>query len=854
MKTKITNFILETSQVLLVFLGGYSAIMCATQSLSLPVNLMVSALVMLGTSFLFYGLFTVLETFRHGKVYGLLGITLFTAVVILRFRSVMQKGFVTIVNTYLKEFMNYTQSSVTLMSNSGFEQETAGVEYCTTLVICVLASYLTAVISSCFYRKRRSSVFVGATVLFFVVPLTVGKIGSFGNVMLYILTTMAVIGTRFLRFDTTDKRMRQKLSLVLVSVGIVAGAVTYLFVTPKRYDNHLNDIVEIKNSALAMTTWGGDDFMTWAQEYFSGDALEYGRVGKYKQVSRTGKTLFKISGDFEKSRGLYLKGYTGSAYSQSRWRQIKDEQFQKEQEELSKDGLSLDNWHVTLRNQIGDSQTTGNPKLWSTGKLTIKNLAFGFGNYVTPYFPTTSFSYGTGDSYEEGKSTAAVPGVQFEAEYFPMLYSELKRGIIGNQYKLADNDYWTNNRENRDRLSDFARKYYLGVPDETNEIIGEFKNYLNAQGNLLDKYNEGSASLYEVIQETRNFIMKDTKYTFSPGRTPKDQDAVVYFLKENKKGYSPHYATAAAVLLRGIGVPTRFVEGLYISKEQLADVMNTTTEIEVTDEDIHAWVEVYQENYGFVPIEFTPGRGDDDAKDSSVLDDDGDGQGGSGNNGAGGGASDGSMAGDHTSIEQPSAVTATPVPQDDMTFENIESDNYNREDDMPEETMDTESGSISSAKDNKGNKDNKEASGQGRMKWWQAVLLVLAGIVLLLLVAEIQRRVRIIIFKRNVRKKVQRKQILAYYRHLEKAFINKGISYRGQSVDEYTQQIAEAYDMKAEIIYSLVSMVFCASFSCEKFDKVQIAEFRTAYRSIRHKVYEGVRGGMKLYYMYVLCL
>lgn len=602
-----------------------------------------------------------------------------------------------------------------------------------------------------------------------------------------------------------------------------------------------------------MTTWGGEDFTAFVREYFSGDALEYGRVGKTKQVSRTGKTLFKISGDFEKSRGLYLKGYTGSEYSQNRWRQIKDEQFQKEREELLQDGLSLDNWHVTLRNQIGDSQTTGNPKLWSTGKITVKNLAFGFGNYVTPYFPTTSFSYGTGNSYEEGKSTAAVPGVQFEAEYFPVLYSELKRGVIGNQYKLADNEYWTNNRENRNRLSAFAKEYYLGVPEETNGVIREYKNYLNAQGNLLDKYNEGSASLYEVIQETRNFIMMDTKYTLSPGRTPKDQDAVVYFLKENKKGYSPHYATAAAVLLRGIGVPTRFVEGLYISKEQLADVMNTTTEIEVTDEDVHAWVEVYQENYGFVPFEFTPGRGDDDAKDSSVADEDDDGQGGSGNGGAGG-ASDGSTAGDHTDMKQPPAVTATPVPQDDMTFENIESDNYNREDEMEDDTADTESDGISDSKDKKNNKNDKAASGQGRMKWWQITLLVLGGIVLLLLVAEIQRRVRIVIFKRNVRKKVQRKQILAYYRHLEKAFANKGISYRGQSVDEYTRQIAEAYDMKEEIIHSLVAMVFCASFSCEKFDKAQIAEFRTAYRSIRHKVYEGVRGVMKLYYMYVLCL
>lgn len=76
MKTsKFVNIILELSQVLLVFFGVYSAIMCAALSLSVPVNQPVTAVVLLGASFLFYGLFTVLETFPHGKLYGMLGIS-----------------------------------------------------------------------------------------------------------------------------------------------------------------------------------------------------------------------------------------------------------------------------------------------------------------------------------------------------------------------------------------------------------------------------------------------------------------------------------------------------------------------------------------------------------------------------------------------------------------------------------------------------------------------------------------------------------------------------------------------------------------------------------------------------------
>ena len=114
--SKISNFILEISQVLLVFLGMYSAVMCGAMSIGLTFSRGVLALVILLAAFLFYGLFTVLETFHHGKLYGMLGLTAFFVLTILKFRTVLQKGAVTIVNTYLKEFMNYTQTTRSLLS------------------------------------------------------------------------------------------------------------------------------------------------------------------------------------------------------------------------------------------------------------------------------------------------------------------------------------------------------------------------------------------------------------------------------------------------------------------------------------------------------------------------------------------------------------------------------------------------------------------------------------------------------------------------------------------------------------------------------------------------------------------
>ena len=50
----------------------------------------------------------------------------------------------------------------------------------------------------------------------------------------------------------------------------------------------------------------------------------------------------------------------------------------------------------------------------------------------------------------------AVPGVQYEVEYLPVMYFEMRRGLIADKYNLADNDYWTGSQENRDRLTAFA--------------------------------------------------------------------------------------------------------------------------------------------------------------------------------------------------------------------------------------------------------------------------------------------------------------------------------------------------------------------------------------------------------------
>ncbi len=81
--------------------------------------------------------------------------------------------------------------------------------------------------------------------------------------------------------------------------------------------------------------------------------------------------------------------------------------------------------------------------------------------------------------------------------------------------------------------------------------------------------------------------------------TPEGEDFVSYFLTESHEGYCMHFASAATLILRYMGIPARYVTGY------VADVP-ASGHVNVPDSAAHAWVEVYIDGYGWEPVEVTP--------------------------------------------------------------------------------------------------------------------------------------------------------------------------------------------------------------------------------------------------------
>ncbi len=96
--------------------------------------------------------------------------------------------------------------------------------------------------------------------------------------------------------------------------------------------------------------------------------------------------------------------------------------------------------------------------------------------------------------------------------------------------------------------------------------------------------------------------------TYSTQLDPIEQgeDAIHYFLMKSHKGYCVHFASAAAFMLREIGVPVRYASGYVVRKKSFHKSEEGYT-ASVADNSAHAWIEIYLNQIGWVPIDVTPG-------------------------------------------------------------------------------------------------------------------------------------------------------------------------------------------------------------------------------------------------------
>jgi transglutaminase-like putative cysteine protease len=117
---------------------------------------------------------------------------------------------------------------------------------------------------------------------------------------------------------------------------------------------------------------------------------------------------------------------------------------------------------------------------------------------------------------------------------------------------------------------------------------------------LARQITAGASNRFEAVRAVESYLRQHEKYTLDTPIPRRGTDAVDEFLFHTHVGFCELFASAEAVLLRSVGVPTRLVSGLAYGTPQGKTRLFTA-------KNAHAWDEVYYPGVGWSPSDPTAG-------------------------------------------------------------------------------------------------------------------------------------------------------------------------------------------------------------------------------------------------------
>lgn len=281
---------------------------------------------------------------------------------------------------------------------------------------------------------------------------------------------------------------------------------------------------------------------------------------------------------------LYLRGFTGEVYTGTSWEKLDPALL-----------AGYENMFYWLHDDGFFSQSSIASAEEATGntdpvKMEIENVSACRKYAYMPYSAVINTLMDPtliGDGATEGKQYE-------ELEYYPGSIPEwyaLQHLVSATQSADATKEFLLAEQQYRD----FVYEKYLQI---TPAAVATLKKYLDS--------DEKSRSFADI----RKIIMKllDEKLTYDEnaqvmnGKT----DFLTCLLEQENRGYSVSYATAAVLMLRYYGVPSRYVEGYYLSGEDAAALLPGQRCV-LDEYHAHAWAEYYLDGVGWIPFEVTPG-------------------------------------------------------------------------------------------------------------------------------------------------------------------------------------------------------------------------------------------------------
>ena len=307
--------------------------------------------------------------------------------------------------------------------------------------------------------------------------------------------------------------------------------------------------------------------------YEKTEILPEGDLSKPVPAADGTEAILSVTSD--KTDTLYLRGFVGDTYENGTWSALDTATAAAEKDLFY--WLHENGFYPQSQFALSAAQTAE----YKTETIQISNLST-CSLYRYEPFSVLPTSAGTAKN-RLAPSAVKASGWNGEREYsytvianssaiLPEILDELQQNEANDAYLQMESAY-----------RDFVNSYALAVPqeftDELGALLEETKQDLNFSGAL--------------TKEEAQLCALSFLETCFDGDTSLPLDSTA-------KGTTYQYATVAALALRYYGIPARYVEGFTVKTQE-------NSNISVTAENAGAWVEVYQDGVGWLPLALTPG-------------------------------------------------------------------------------------------------------------------------------------------------------------------------------------------------------------------------------------------------------
>lgn len=322
---------------------------------------------------------------------------------------------------------------------------------------------------------------------------------------------------------------------------------------------------------------------------YRGDLYEASAQGASRN---TEKTMLEIVMSHPES--MYFKGFVGEIYEDGHWTSIENKKKYEDWELfywLHKSGfygqtqLGAFAMEQIQTGILSHPQETYQDRQ-ETSLVSIRNVSADRRYMYAPYELTTSEFL---RAEHIGDSNMTASGFIGKENYRFTVYN----GIRTEYPALLEQE---NSSNTELHYRQWVYEHYLAVPQDFSRLFQSIFEQESAR--------EGEISVTQAKQMILQYLTDYFQYEENL-QLELDAEPLLHFLQKSGKGYDVHYASAATLMFRYLGIPARYVEG-YLVTEPMAEAAGQSTVIELDAGDGHAWTEIYIDGAGWVPFEATP--------------------------------------------------------------------------------------------------------------------------------------------------------------------------------------------------------------------------------------------------------